>query len=521
MKKALHIFLAIFAIVFFSGCARFREAMQADGGFGGPTATTPPVVTPPPPPTSPIVEAAPGDLLSPAQIFANNQFAVFQIFAYHTSTRGYWGSGFFVCPTGIAVTNHHVMVGAGRAVAIMYDDTEFEIMGWHSYDFGNDLAVIQVDNRGGYFNAVTLSDSDEVRVGEAIFAIGGPEGDPITFTDGMVSRLVAQPVFFDGYSVSGMIQHTAAIYGGNSGGPLLNEAGHVIGINAAGRPDRASVQFAVPSNRIQMPAPGAPPNLLPLGRGVQWQPPASGGDVTYLTRYAFIPDIQSLSPNARLIMSGTPLDLGEEMGWLSHYYDYLYLYSLPAANWIADTDAFDEKLFAAGFEFQNIVHFDTEVWVYFFHPGHNTSLSYAFMRETETLLVAIGLGDAYAAFYHGGDTPAVRPPADPVPAPPPAASALIGAWQFTETTSRLYLDWSDAGEHIYYSFFEDGTGEFMTLNDAGTILRSFPFNWSTSPDSTVTIRYTTINLTLVYRYVAAGGGLRLSGDNEHLLEFIM
>ncbi|MCL1844882.1 MAG: S1C family serine protease [Defluviitaleaceae bacterium] len=500
---------AIGALILLTSCTFLREGEFPVLGqlADGPPATMPPVVTPPPPPpTADEMYIPEGVALTPAQIFAINQFAVFQIFAYHTANYGYWGSGFFICPTGIAVTNHHVLDGAGRAVAVMYDSTEFEIMGWHSYDFGNDLAIIQVDNRGGAFNYVALADSDDVRVGETIFAIGGPEGDTLTFTDGMVSRLVSEPVFFDGYTVSGMIQHTAAIYGGNSGGPLLNDFGRVIGINAAGRPDRASVQFAVPANRINMPAPNAEPSRLPLGRGTPWQPPQFDGQPTYLARFPFIPDIQSVSENARLIMSGTPTALGEEMGWLANYYEYLYVYAMPAAYWVPDTDAFDETLLLRGFEFQNIVHFDIETWVYFFHPVHNTSISYAFMRETNTLLVAIARGDAYTAFYHTVDEGYLY-----------GDAPFLGGWEFIETTSDLYHEWASAGEHLYYTFFSDGLGDFLTTDDNGDIIRHFPFEWHIKTD-TLVINYSTIDLTLIYRFNVYDNTLRLSSDDsEHLL----
>ncbi|MCL1877559.1 MAG: lipocalin family protein, partial [Defluviitaleaceae bacterium] len=277
-------------------------------------------------------------------------------------------------------------------------------------------------------------------------------------------------------------------------------------------PDRASVQFAVPANRINIPAAGSEASLLPLGRGTPWQPQQFDGQINYLARYAFIPDIVSISPHARLIMSGTPLNLGEEMGWLSHYYDYLYVHEMPAQHWIPDTDAFDEQLLLRGFEFQNIVNFDVETWVYFFHPGHNTSISYAFMRETETLLVAIGSGDAYTAFYHADTADPAHAAIDP---------ALHGGWQFTESTSSTYQEWANAGEYIYYTFLADGTGEFMTLDHDGNIIRHFPFNWHVAGDS-VTITYTTINLTLVYRFETDGNTLRLSNnENEHYLVFVM
>jgi len=358
----------------------------------------------PPVDAGPIVVATPPPVdtgaLSGAEIFANNRDAVLIIRGVCADGYSWTGSGFIVHSSGVAITNHHVMYGLVDAVALLYDGREFNILGYYSYDFGNDLAVIQLDGSG--FDYVIIGNSDATRVGENVFAIGGPDWDPITFTPGMISRIANEPITFNMYSISGMLQSTAAIYGGNSGGPLLNDRGQVIGVNAAGHMVRASVQFAVPINRIIMPGAGDAVNPLPVGRAaIPGRPPA--GEVLYYARFPFIPDFMSVSRYGTFSLSGTPADLGLEQGdVLYDFYSYLYIYDLLERYWVADTDIFDAELFESGFNFQNVVQHGDTTWVYFFHPGENYSLSYAFLRGDDILVVAIVEGDVYEHFYHGG-----------------------------------------------------------------------------------------------------------------------
>ncbi|MCL2215548.1 MAG: trypsin-like peptidase domain-containing protein [Defluviitaleaceae bacterium] len=491
---------------------------------GGSGSSSEPANTPEPEPIhtppaevveQPVVPVVPVEL-TPAQIFENNKYAVFQIDS--RCVDGYWwfGSGFFIDSTGVAVTNHHVMVDMVEAWAILYDGREFEITGFFSYDIGNDLAVIQVGDGSEEFSYVVLGDSDAARVGEPVFAVGGPEGDPITFTAGMISRRANEPVSFGIYTIEGMLQSTAAIYGGNSGGPLLNDRGHVIGINSATRPDRASAQWAVPSNRISRPTSNSAVNPLPIdGARAGGTRVHVAGQIRPMTMFGyefhFIPDFSSISRNAVLLMSGTPADLGEAPGSMYYdYYEYLVIFHLPEAHWIPDTDMFDIALMERGFVFQNIVHW-AETWVYFFHPGYNVSVSYAFYWNYDLLLVGVVYGDIYYEFYHAGQ---VQIPdrlfLDP---------SLIGVWEFWDSTSELYLSWMNAGEYLFYVFEEDGTGQFATLNAAGAIVREFNFYWGTY-NFELFIEYTDIDLLLVYfyEYDMQYGALYLASvTDEHLL----
>jgi hypothetical protein len=426
---------------------------------GGATTVTPspmptPVTTPSPTPTPELQR------LSGAEIFARNRDAVIIIRLDLGGGRYGTASGFIVCSTGIAVTNHHVMDGALNAVAIFYDGSEFNITGYYSYDFANDLAVIQLDGAGVVFDFVALGDSDLVNVGDNVYAIGGPDWDPITFTPGMISRIAYEPINFDIYTVAGMFQNTAAIYGGNSGGPLVNEYGQVIGVNAAGNMVRSSVQWAVPVNRVVLPETGSRLNPLPLGGASVFVPAATPvpGQLSFYARFPLIPDFLSVSRNASLSFSSTPGNLGLGPGDIIYdYYDYLFMYTIPTHAWIWDTEDYDDVLQAQGFIFQNVIWHGSETWVYLYHPVHNISVSYAFDWDTETLLLAIVAGDVYTRFYYGGvGTPEVQQPWE-------GNHVLIGRWEWDYCTyvshggsSDPFNGWFMGGEIL--EFYADGYG---------------------------------------------------------------
>jgi len=363
----------------------------------------------------PIPATTESEVLTGAQIFANNRDATIIIRTDLGGGSFGTGSGFIVCSSGIAVTNHHVMDGAITASAILYDGRQFDITGFYSYDIGNDLAVIQVDGLDSSFDYMIFGDSDTTVVGETVFAIGGPEWEPITFTSGMITRIAYQPVNFSIYSIAGMLSHEAAIYKGNSGGPLLNDRGQVIGVNAAGNMVRASVQFAVPINRVVLPATGATVNPLPIGGAPAPPQPIPGHIFTY-DRFPFIPDFLSVSHNATLHFSGTPTDLGLLPGDIVFdFYDYLYIYDLPFQYATDGVEAFTMALFERGFISKGVEITDDEAWMYLFHPEQNVSLSYFLMTLEDSffLLIAVVEGNVHERL-HPGSTP-VSPPTTPAP----------------------------------------------------------------------------------------------------------
>ncbi|MCL2406407.1 MAG: S1C family serine protease [Defluviitaleaceae bacterium] len=212
-----------------------------------------------------ITEAAP---LTPPQIFAQNANAVFAIY---TSTCGEWfyhaGSGFFVCETGIAVTNHHVIVGAPYAFILTHNGREFDILGYYSYDIDNDLAIIRVAGRRT-FDFVSIGDYSGLNIGDSVYAIGSPRGHHNTFSSGIVSRFVPEFISDDIYVVHDIIQHTAPTSPGSSGGALFDTYGRLVGVTSFmyfGNGNQA-LNFAVPSSRIDLTAVlGGELNALPIG----------------------------------------------------------------------------------------------------------------------------------------------------------------------------------------------------------------------------------------------------------------
>jgi serine protease Do len=159
------------------------------------------------------------------------------------------GSGIIVSEDGLILTNAHVVEGAGSLTVAFADGTEAAATVLAT-DSEHDLAVLRAEATG--LTAAVLDESGDVTVGQAVVAIGSPLG---TFTDtvtlGIVSGLdrsidVSDTATRSVNHLSGLIQTDAAINAGNSGGPLLDLAGHVVGIVTANASDAQGVGFAVP-----------------------------------------------------------------------------------------------------------------------------------------------------------------------------------------------------------------------------------------------------------------------------------
>jgi serine protease Do len=152
------------------------------------------------------------------------------------------GSGFIVDPNGYILTNHHLVPGPGRIRVRLADRRELPARLVGS-DPSTDLALIKLEARG--LPIVRLGDSDRLRVGDWVAAIGNPLEFDHTVTVGVVSSL-GRKIWnqsFDAY-----IQTDAAINPGNSGGPLVNRHGEAVGISAAVSSDAQGIGFAVPIN---------------------------------------------------------------------------------------------------------------------------------------------------------------------------------------------------------------------------------------------------------------------------------
>ncbi len=162
------------------------------------------------------------------------------------------GSGFIFDESGYIVTNNHVVAGASSITVTFHDGSQLDarLIGT---DPDSDLAVIKVNANSGTLKALPLADSEQLRVGQIVVAIGSPFGLESTLTTGVISGLNRTFPGNGSYTIPDIIQTDAAINPGNSGGPLLDLQGRLIGVNTAiESPVRGSsgVGFAVPANIV-------------------------------------------------------------------------------------------------------------------------------------------------------------------------------------------------------------------------------------------------------------------------------
>jgi 2-alkenal reductase len=188
------------------------------------------------------------------------------------------GSGVFISDLGYLLTNNHVVEGMNEVTIILADGSERPAMVLGADPFA-DLAVLKSD--GPVPAVAPLGNSDVLNPGETVIAIGSPLGDfKNTVTVGVISATGRSIEVSAGYQVEGLIQTDAAINQGNSGGPLLNLAGEVIGINTLvvrGRSGSALAEglgFAIPANTARAVA----DQIIQQGYfarpylGIRWQP---------------------------------------------------------------------------------------------------------------------------------------------------------------------------------------------------------------------------------------------------------
>ena len=164
------------------------------------------------------------------------------------------GSGFVIDDQGHIVTNDHVVNGA-TAISVIFNDGTRAAATLVGSDASSDLAVIKVDADAAHVTPLQLADSDQVRVGDEVVAISSPFGLENTTTAGIVSALHRTIQSINGYTIAGVIQTDASINHGSSGSPLLDDHGHVIGVNSqieGGEVDgNVGVGFAIPSTTVQ------------------------------------------------------------------------------------------------------------------------------------------------------------------------------------------------------------------------------------------------------------------------------
>jgi putative serine protease PepD len=174
------------------------------------------------------------------------------------STGTATGTGFVVSSSGLIVTNAHVVNGASR-VTVKVGDGPTQTATVVGKDESTDLAVLRVGNHDGLV-PLPLGESSQISVGDATYAIGDPFGLNGTLTTGVVSALDRSIQSPNGFTIVGAIQTDAALNPGNSGGPLLDGQGEVIGVNAqiespnsssSGQGQNSGIGFAVPSDTVR------------------------------------------------------------------------------------------------------------------------------------------------------------------------------------------------------------------------------------------------------------------------------
>lgn len=218
------------------------------------------------------------------------------------------GSGVIISADGHIITNNHVVSGAKNVSVILSDGTELSAQVVNTDQF-SDLAVIKAD---GTMPAVAkFGNSDQINTGESVIAIGSPLGTfKNTVTAGVVSATGRMLDTGDGYQMEDLIQTDAAINSGNSGGPLVNLAGEIIGINVAvirgssGSAVAEGLGFAIPSNTARLIA----DQIIEKGYfarpylGIRWQ------DITPGIAYRYNLPVE-YGAYVTEIMSGSPADL--------------------------------------------------------------------------------------------------------------------------------------------------------------------------------------------------------------------
>ena len=202
------------------------------------------------------------------------------------------GSGFVLDKSGHILTNHHVIKDADSATVTLFDGESYSAKLVGS-DPPNDIAVLRIEAPADSLYPIEIGESSRLRVGQKVFAIGNPFGLERTFTIGILSSKNRTLPTESGRTMKSILQIDAALNRGNSGGPLLNSRGQLIGMNTAiaspsGRGENTGVGFAIPVSTLRR----VVPELLENGRVVR---PDAGIAQVYETSRGLV--VAQLVPN--------------------------------------------------------------------------------------------------------------------------------------------------------------------------------------------------------------------------------
>jgi len=227
-------------------------AVVVDGHGSSPAATTAAAA-----PASPVAQTT----ASTAKDVYNDAKASVAYISAQTGQGTATGSGFVVSTDGKIITNEHVVDGATSVTVKLGTSGKAQTAQVLGADASKDLALLKVDVGSTKLPALSFDDSSSVQVGDNVYAIGNPYGLDHTLTSGIVSALNRDIQAPDGTTIAGAIQTDAALNPGNSGGPLLDASGKVIGVNsqiassgsstAGGEAGNVGIGFAIPSKLVQ------------------------------------------------------------------------------------------------------------------------------------------------------------------------------------------------------------------------------------------------------------------------------
>ena len=225
---------------------------------------------------------------TPAEIALHSTPAIVSIRTPHSL-----GTGFVVDKSGLIATNLHVIAGHERLVVILPDQRQFPILEVTSHDPNVDLAIVRIGARD--LPSLSLGDSEAVHAGDPIVAIGHPLGLEDTVSNGLISAVRS----LDGVTV---LQISAPIAPGSSGGPIFNERGEVIGVCTALLQGGQNLNFGVPSKYVRALL-DAPEPMSIAAFAAETTPPETASDV------AVVRKVPQLKVSALDGCNGPALDL--------------------------------------------------------------------------------------------------------------------------------------------------------------------------------------------------------------------